>query len=87
MGEEGFGSIRNHRDGRRKCFLTEAWGNMGGAQELSREEWDELLARLGLEDVESAETSWRVACSGSGRIPSIISGGAMLHVRPTRSIG
>ena len=51
VGEEGFRSIHNLSRRSPQVLFDRGMGEYGWAQELEEAEWDELLARLGLEDV------------------------------------
>ena len=83
VGEEGFGSIRNLSRRAPQVLFDRGLGEYGWAQELCEEEWDELLARLGLEDVEPVDF---VACClqwiGSDSIDHFKWGHAPCYVQP-----
>ncbi|CAH0373431.1 unnamed protein product [Pelagomonas calceolata] len=85
VGEEGFGSIRNLSRRAPQVLFDRGMGEYGWAQELEENEWDELLSRLGLEDVEPADF---VACClqwiGSDNIDHFRWGHAPCYVQPGR---
>jgi hypothetical protein len=85
VGEEGFGSIRNLSRRAPQVLFDRGMGEYGWAQELEENEWDELLARLGLEDVEPVDF---VACClqwiGSDSIDHFKWGQAPCYVQPGR---
>lgn len=69
VGEEGYGHIRNLSLRAPQVLFDRGMGEYGWAQEPGEDEWDELLTRLGLEDVEPSEfvaccLAW-VGCDGS----------------------
>ena len=78
-------SIRNLSRRAPQVLFDRGMGEYGWAQELCEEEWDELLARLGLEDVEPADF---VACClqwiGSDSIDHFRWGHAPCYVQPGR---
>ena len=85
VGEEGFGSIRNLSRRSPQVLFDRGMGEYGWAQELEEDAWDELLARLGLEDVEPADF---VACClqwvGSDSIDHFKWGHSQCYVQPGR---
>ena len=85
VGEEGFGSIRNLSRRSPQVLFDRGMGEYGWAQELEEDAWDELLSRLGLEDVEPADF---VACClqwiGSDSIDHFKWGHQQCYVQPGR---
>ena len=85
VGEEGFGSIRNLSRRSPQVLFDRGMGEYGWAQEPEEDEWDELLTRLGLEDV-SPEAF--VACClqwvGSDNIEHFRWGHQQCYVQPGR---
>ena len=78
-------SIRNLSRRAPQVLFDRGMGEYGWAQELCEDEWDELLSRLGLEDVEPADF---VACClqwiGSDSIEHFRWGHAPCYVQPGR---
>ena len=85
VGEEGFGSIRNLSRRAPQVLFDRGMGEYGWAQEPEEDEWDELLSRLGLEDVSPEDF---VACClqwvGSDSIDHFKWGHAPCYVQPGR---